>query len=170
MQHSRCRVTPRTRTHFKGVRKIGTGRILPQGPTPEWRSMDAMPRVTVGVGINSRPPISRTRMIIRAARVMRLDSLWAIDHWLDFPPTGIWDEDFSWTAKAVSSPHEFFGWAPLLGWAVGRAGKIRLAVGVTDPIRHHPVKLAQDALTLAHLARQPPILGIGVGEAENLIP
>jgi phthiodiolone/phenolphthiodiolone dimycocerosates ketoreductase len=101
---------------------------------------------------------------------MRLDSLWAIDHWLDFPPMGIWDEDFSWAAKAVSSPHEFFGWAPLLGWAAGRAGKIQLAVGVTDPIRHHPVKLAQDALTLAHLARQPPILGIGAGEAENLIP
>jgi len=109
-------------------------------------------------------------MVIRAAKVMRLDSLWAIDHWLDFPPMGIWDEDFSWAAKAGSSPHEFFGWAPLLGWAAGRAGKIQLAVGVTDPLRHHPVKLAQDALTLAHLARQPPILGIGAGEAENLIP
>ncbi len=132
--------------------------------------MGAMPRVTVGVGIDPRPPISRTRMIIRAARVLRLDSLWAIDHWLDFPPLGIWDEDFSWAAKRVSSPHEFFGWAPLLGWAAGRVGKLRLAVGVTDPSRHHPVKLAQDALTLAHLARQPPILGIGAGEAENLIP
>jgi phthiodiolone/phenolphthiodiolone dimycocerosates ketoreductase len=109
-------------------------------------------------------------MTIRAARVMRLDSLWAIDHWLDFPPMGIWNEDFSWAAKAGSSPHEFFSWTPLLGWAAGRAGKIQLAVGVTDPLRHHPAKLAQDALTLAHVARRPPILGIGAGEAENLIP
>jgi phthiodiolone/phenolphthiodiolone dimycocerosates ketoreductase len=129
-----------------------------------------MPKVTVGIGINSRPPISRSRMIIRAAKVMRLDSLWAIDHWLDLYPAGIWDEGFSWTAKGGASPHEYFDWATLLGWAAGRVGKIQLAVGVTDPIRHHPVKLAQQILTLAHVARRPPILGIGAGEAENIVP
>lgn len=101
---------------------------------------------------------------------MRLDSLWAVDHWLDFYPPGIWDEDFSWVAKGGASPHAYFDWATLLGWAAGRVGNIQLAVGVTDPIRHHPVKLAQQALTLAHVARRPPILGIGAGEAENIVP
>ena len=129
-----------------------------------------MPKVTVGIGINSSTPISRSRTIIRAAKVMRLDSLWAIDHWLDFYPAAIWNEDFSWLAKKAASPHEYFDWATLLGWAAERVGKMQLAVGVTDPSRHHPIKLAQQALTLAHIARRPPILGIGAGEAENIVP
>lgn len=109
-------------------------------------------------------------MIIRAAKLMRLDSLWAVDHWLDFYPMGIWNEDFSWAAKGGASANQYLDWATLLGWAAGRVGKIQLGVGVTDPVRHHPVKLAQQALTLAHVAKRPPILGIGAGEAENIVP
>ncbi len=32
------------------------------------------------------------------------------------------------------------------------------AIGVTEPIRRHPVLLAQAALTLSHLTKRPPIL------------
>jgi phthiodiolone/phenolphthiodiolone dimycocerosates ketoreductase len=58
----------------------------------------------------------------------------------------------------------------LLGALAGHAGRLRLGVGVTDPIRHHPVLLAQAMLTLAHLCKRPPILGIGAGERENIEP
>ena len=50
------------------------------------------------------------------------------------------------------------------------AGRARLAVGVAEPVRRHPVLLAQAALTLSHLTERPPILGIGSGEAENIEP
>jgi phthiodiolone/phenolphthiodiolone dimycocerosates ketoreductase len=45
-----------------------------------------------------------------------------------------------------------------------------LGVGVTEPIRRHPVLIAQAMLTLAHMTRRRPILGIGAGERENIEP
>ncbi|HDH02969.1 MAG TPA: LLM class flavin-dependent oxidoreductase, partial [Actinobacteria bacterium] len=129
-----------------------------------------MPRVTVGISINSNPPLSRTRAFIRAARAMRLDSVWAVDHWLGFFPLSIWDESFSWLAAEGGSPHAYFDWPTLLGYAAERAGNLQLAVGVTEPIRQHPVQLAQTAMTLSHMTKRPPILGIGSGEAENVVP
>lgn len=129
-----------------------------------------MTRVTVGIGMSSGPPLSRARWFIRAARAMRLDSVWAVDHWLGWFPIELWDEDFTWVAKSGSTPHRYFDWATLLGWAAERTGSLRLGVGVTDATRHHPVKLAQTAMTLSHLARRPPILGLGAGEAENIVP
>ena len=47
---------------------------------------------------------------------------------------------------------------------------MRLGVTVTEPVRRHPVLLAQALLTLAHVNRKAPILGIGSGEAENIVP
>jgi phthiodiolone/phenolphthiodiolone dimycocerosates ketoreductase len=43
-------------------------------------------------------------------------------------------------------------------------------VGVTDAIRRHPVVIAQAMLTLAHMTKRAPILGIGAGERMNLDP
>ncbi len=101
---------------------------------------------------------------------MRLDSVWAVDHWLGFFPLSIWDESFSWLAAEGGSPHAYFDWPTLLGYAAERAGNLQLAVGVTEPIRQHPVQLAQTAMTLSHMTKRPPILGIGSGEAENVVP
>ena len=58
----------------------------------------------------------------------------------------------------------------MLGYLAAKAPGLRLGVGVTEPIRRHPVLLAQAALTLAHLSQRPPILGIGAGERENTEP
>ena len=43
-------------------------------------------------------------------------------------------------------------------------------MGVTEPIRRHPVLIAQVILTLAHITRRAPILGIGAGERLNMEP
>jgi phthiodiolone/phenolphthiodiolone dimycocerosates ketoreductase len=108
--------------------------------------------------------------MLRAAKVMRLDSLWVVDHYLGWFPDGIWNEEFTWTAAGGGSPHRYFDWSTLLGYASERAGGVQLGVGVTEPIRHHPVRLAQTAMTLSHMTKRPPILGIGAGEAENTTP
>jgi phthiodiolone/phenolphthiodiolone dimycocerosates ketoreductase len=47
---------------------------------------------------------------------------------------------------------------------------MQFGVGVTEPIRRHPLILAQAAITLAHLSRQPPIIGIGAGERLGTVP
>jgi phthiodiolone/phenolphthiodiolone dimycocerosates ketoreductase len=82
----------------------------------------------------------------------------------------VWDRQFTWLAAGRSSPHECFDYQTLLGYLAARAGGLRLGVGVTEPVRRHPVLLAQALVTLAHLTSRPPILGLGAGERKNTEP
>ena len=133
--------------------------------------MPSPDRVTIGMTVGTQPPMRRVRTLLRVARGLRFDVAWVIDHFLGFFPRAIWDKDFSWLASPGSSPHAYFDYQVLLGHLAGKAGgRMQLAVGVTEPIRRHPVLIAQAFMTLAHATRQPPILGIGAGEAENIVP
>jgi phthiodiolone/phenolphthiodiolone dimycocerosates ketoreductase len=106
--------------------------------------------------------------MLLAARAMRLESVMAIDHFQNVFPIAIWDKDFTWLAGERSTPHEFFDYQVLLGSLASRAGRLRLGVGVTEPIRRHPVLIAQAMMTLSHLTKRAPILGVGAGERMNL--
>ncbi len=126
--------------------------------------------VTIGLHCGTQPPLRRIERLTRAARWLGFDAVWTVDHFLGFFPQSIWDKDFSWFANPEGSPHSFFDYQVLLGHLAGKAGKLQLAVGVTEPVRRHPVLLAQLAMTLSHVAKSPPIIGIGSGEAENIVP
>lgn len=125
---------------------------------------------TSGFTIGTQPPLGRTRSLLRVARVTGFDTAWTIDHFLGFFPRVIWDDEFSWLAASGHSPHAFFDYQTLLGYLATRVGGMRLAVGVTEPVRRHPVLIAQAFMTLAHMTKRAPILGIGAGEAENIEP
>jgi phthiodiolone/phenolphthiodiolone dimycocerosates ketoreductase len=127
-------------------------------------------RMAIGLQLPAQPPLGWNRLSLSVARLSRLDSVWVPDHWQGLIPTAIWDQQFSWYATQYASPHELFDYQVLLGSLASRAGRLRIGVGVTDPIRRHPVLLAQAMLTLAHLTRRRPILGIGAGERENIEP
>lgn len=99
-----------------------------------------------------------------------MDSAWLIDHFMGFFPPQIWDGSMSWAAKGKTSPHAYYDWQTLLGYLAPRAGNVRLGVGVTESLRRHPVLLAQAAMTISHLTKRAPILGIGAGERENTEP
>jgi len=104
-------------------------------------------------------------------RAMRADSLWTVDHFVGLFPRSVWDRDFTWVARDGDTPDASFDWQVLLGHLARRVGRrARLAVGVTEPIRSHPVLIAQAAMSLAHLTRRAPIMGIGAGERENIEP
>ena len=120
--------------------------------------------------LGSQPPLSRIQMATRLARVVGMDVGWVTDHFLGFFPQALWDKEFTWLADRDGTPHAYFDYQVILGHLAARAGKLRLGVGVTEPVRRHPVQLAQSFLTLAHLTRRAPILGIGAGEAENTVP
>jgi len=124
----------------------------------------------IGLVVPAQPPASSLLGLVRLARLLRLDAVLVWDHLQDFVPRALWTPSTSWMARLRSSPHPYFDFATLLGRLTAHAGRLRLGVGVTDPIRRHPVLLAQTVLTLAHLARRAPILGLGAGEAENLLP
>ena len=123
----------------------------------------------IGIGVGTQPPFKNPKRMIRAAKVLRLDSLWTVDHWVGFIPRSVWTEDMSYRASPRGAD-AFFDWQVLMGALADRVGNMQLGVGVTEPIRRHPVLLAQAAMTLSHVTRKPPILGIGSGEAENIVP
>ncbi len=124
----------------------------------------------VGIGVGATPPVRQIRAMANLARLLRLDSVWIPDHLVGWFAPSIWDERLSWMARGSGSPDAYFDVQVLTGHLASRVGRVQLGVGVTEPIRRHPVVIAQAFLTLAHLTRRPPILGIGPGERENTEP
>ena len=118
--------------------------------------------------VGTQPPLRRLKLLTSTAAATGFDVAWVTDHFLSFLPQSIWDQDFTWAAAAGSSPHAYFDYQALMGALARR--RIHVGVGVTEPIRRHPVLLAQFAMTMSHLARRAPILGIGSGERENVEP
>ncbi len=125
---------------------------------------------TTGITIGTQPPLRRIGLLLRTARVTGFDVAWVVDHFQGFIPLALWDRDFAFLAEPSSSPHAFYDYQALLGYLAHKAGRTHLAVGVTEPIRRHPVLLAQAAMSVAHMTKRTPILGIGAGEAENITP
>ncbi|HEY0070720.1 MAG TPA: LLM class flavin-dependent oxidoreductase [Chloroflexia bacterium] len=128
------------------------------------------PGMAVGLQVGANPPLGLSRATVLLARLSRLDSVLAVDHFQNFMPTALWDRELSWAAAHFPSPHEVFDYQVLLGYLARSAGRLRLGVGVTEPVRRHPVLIAQAMMTLAHMTTRPPILGIGAGERENIEP
>ena len=128
------------------------------------------PRVAVGLAIPPKPPLDALKQVIWATRLMRFDCLMLWDHLQDIFPKALWEKSFTWTAGENESPHEFFDQQTLLGYIGPRAGRVTVGVAVTEAIRRHPVIIAQAMVTLAHLTKRAPILGIGAGERENIEP
>lgn len=126
--------------------------------------------VSLGLQIGTYPPRAAVRTELLYARALRLDSIMVIDHFQNFVPAAVWDERFSWLAARRPSPNELFDYQVLLGYLARRVGRMRLGVGVTEAVRRHPVLIAQAMLTLSHLARRAPILGISAGERVNIDP
>lgn len=130
----------------------------------------AQPKVAVGLAIPPKPPVGSIKQVVWAARLLRFDCLMVWDHLQDIFPEALWDRKFTWVAGQNAGPHEFYEWQTTLGWLAPRAGRVRIGVAVTEATRRHPAVIAQAMLTLAHLTKRPPILGIGSGEAENIVP
>jgi phthiodiolone/phenolphthiodiolone dimycocerosates ketoreductase len=126
--------------------------------------------IALGLQLGTQPPMAAIRSYLLYARALRLDSLMVIDHFQNVFPTAVWDERFSWLAAQRPSPHELYDYQVLLGYLAPRVGRLRLGVGVTEAVRRHPVLIAQAMLTLSHLTRRAPILGIGAGERLNIDP
>jgi phthiodiolone/phenolphthiodiolone dimycocerosates ketoreductase len=81
------------------------------------------------------------------------DTFWVADHFVDVWPDG----------------DRLEPWGVLSALAV-KTKKIRLGSGVTDALRSHPARIAQTVACLDMLSRGRAILGIGAGEAMNLVP
>lgn len=118
----------------------------------------------------TRPPAGAIVDQARALEDEGIDAVWYSDHFLHWFPPGVWTPDVAPQAAATRTPHVFLDPMPLIAVAGRATERIALGTGVTDAIRRHPAVLAQTFLTLDHLTGGRALLGIGVGEAENVIP
>jgi phthiodiolone/phenolphthiodiolone dimycocerosates ketoreductase len=126
--------------------------------------------IRLGLHIPAKPPMTNVKMLVRVCRLVGIDTAMIWDHFQDFVPQALWTEENSWMARDLKSYHEHYEYQVLLGYLAGVAGNMRLGVGVTEPLRRHPVQIAQAMMTLSHMTKRQPILGLGAGERENTEP
>jgi len=81
------------------------------------------------------------------------DSVWIPDHFTDLPPSN--DKYEPWTISA------YIG---------AKTERILLGTLATDCVRRHPTSIAHTLATLDNLTQGRAILGIGAGEAMNIVP
>lgn len=118
-----------------------------------------------------RPPIGNVARDAERAETRGYASLFYADHLMGWFPSAIWHPDFTRTATLRSSPHDYLDPVCAVSIAATATRKLRVGLGVTDLIRHHPALVARASLTLDQLATGSRfILGLGAGEAENIVP
>lgn len=90
---------------------------------------------------------------VRTAKEIGLDSIWVADHLNGFP-----------AAAPVFEPFT------VMGYLAREAPGLRVGLAATDPFRRHPALLAQSFSTIAAMTGKAPILTLGSGEGQNIVP
>jgi alkanesulfonate monooxygenase SsuD/methylene tetrahydromethanopterin reductase-like flavin-dependent oxidoreductase (luciferase family) len=121
---------------------------------PVWGVETTMGRLQFGLYVATarKGPFEVAEQAL-AAEKCGFDSFWFSDHLIDDNIDLLHGE--TWTSLTL---------------AATRTRKIKLASGVTDPFRRHPSVTAQTVATLDHISSGRAVLGLGAGEAMNLVP
>jgi phthiodiolone/phenolphthiodiolone dimycocerosates ketoreductase len=123
--------------------------------------------VKVGLNIAPMHPFESYRMMLEVAEEAQVDSVWVPDHLLGVAHPGLWRD----MALASLSPDPDAWYDPFACIAVvGHESKLPMGVCVTDVVRRRAPDVVRTALTLHQLCRGGFHLGVGAGEAENLVP
>jgi phthiodiolone/phenolphthiodiolone dimycocerosates ketoreductase len=126
--------------------------------------------ITLGTPGRIMPPADKAVEFAQQAEADGFDAVWWPCHLMGWLPDSVWTDEFTGLATAQASPHIYFDPLTMMGAAGAATERIRVGVCVTDVIRRHPAMLAQQALTVDHLARGRAILGLGSGERMNVAP
>lgn len=121
------------------------------------------------VGFLAAPmhPFESYRMVMALAEQADVDALWVPDHLLGCAHPALWPD----MALAPLSPDADAWYDPFACIAaLGRESPLPMGVCVTDAIRRRAPDVVRTALTLHQLCRGGFHIGVGAGEAENLIP
>jgi phthiodiolone/phenolphthiodiolone dimycocerosates ketoreductase len=112
-------------------------------------------------------PSALLEMSIDGGHAVGADSFWTFDHFLGLFHPDLWAEIE--LSELVPDPDGLFDPFCLCAWAARRT-ELPLGVAVTDSIRRGAPDAARATLTLQHLCPGGFNLGVGCGEAENLLP
>jgi phthiodiolone/phenolphthiodiolone dimycocerosates ketoreductase len=121
------------------------------------------------LGIVAPPfyPSAVMDMTLDGAHAIGADSVWVFDHMLGvFHPDLYGETGF---AELCPDPDGLFDPFCACSW-LGRRTDLPIGIAVTDSIRRAAPDVARTALSLQHLCKGGFNLGIGCGEAENLVP
>lgn len=129
-----------------------------------------MARITVGYQDGCLHPLAITKAGVTVARVLGADAIWVPDHFMGFAPKWLWTPENVPAARTMHSMDALFDPVPILTWVALNFRKPWIGTSVTEPIRRHPMSLAQTFVTLDHISRGRAILGIGNGLRENTEP
>jgi len=127
-------------------------------------------KVTVGYQDGCLHPLWLSTTGMRMATLLGANAIWLPDHFMGFAPKWMWRPEVVPVAKVVHSMDALFDPIVLATTAARRHRRAWIGTSVTDPIRRHPMSLAQTFVTLDHLSRGRAILGIGNGLRENTEP
>ncbi|MHA1862472.1 MAG: LLM class flavin-dependent oxidoreductase [Candidatus Thorarchaeota archaeon] len=116
------------------------------------------------------PPWENALKNAKTIDALGYDSMAFPDHFAGFVPESIWTPEVTQLAYLQQSPHTYFEMASLMGACASVTENVKLISAVTEPIRRHPVLIAQTFLTLDHISNGRVVLGIGAGEIENVEP
>lgn len=115
-------------------------------------------------------PIDRAINTSTKLENLGYDSIWFPDHLMGWIPDSIWTPDITMLANMQASPHTFPEVSAAIAAHASHTQTLQIGTAVTDVLRRHPATLAQTFITLDHISKGRVILGLGAGEAENLIP
>ncbi len=116
------------------------------------------------------PPFESAIKNAKVIDSLGYDSMAFPDHFAGFIPESIWTPDITPLAFIQQSPHTYYELTSIMTACAMVTERTKLISAVTEPIRRHPVLLAQSFLTLDHVSNGRAILGIGAGEIENVEP
>ncbi|WP_267304539.1 LLM class flavin-dependent oxidoreductase [Mycobacterium barrassiae] len=123
--------------------------------------------VKVGMLVSPMHPFESYRMMVAAAEESNVDSLWVPDHILGCAHPALWPD----MALSTLSPDADAWYDPFVCVGlIGRESTLPIGICVTDGIRRRAPDVARSALTLHQVCRGGFVLGVGAGEAENLVP
>ena len=112
-------------------------------------------------------PMDTIRFGLSRAEELDVDSVWVPDHLLGVFHPELWADMSGSVASA--DPDSWYDSFVCLG-AIGQESGLPMGTCVTDTARRRAADVARTALTLHHVCRGGFNLGLGAGEAENLVP
>ncbi|WP_456468504.1 LLM class flavin-dependent oxidoreductase [Archaeoglobus sp.] len=114
------------------------------------------------------PPISEVPKTAKRMEEKGYAAIWVADHLMGWYPHDLWKETIF--AMRYPSCHMFYDAFCEICYAAPATEKIKFGTSVTEVFRRHPAVLLQQAVTADHATNGRFILGIGAGEAENIVP
>ena len=129
-----------------------------------------MGNVSVGYQDGCLAPLFVSMMSVERARKMDIDTIWVPDHFMGFAPKWMWTPENCAAASVIHSGDALFDPIAMMAYLAAKYPGMTLGTSVTEPIRRHPMSLAQSFVTLDHMTEGRAILGIGNGLVENTEP